>query len=298
MTLTGIHILLTYACTRECDHCFLFGSPRAPGKFSIEQIGKVLDEAKKIGTVEIIFFEGGEPFLEFSTMLDGIHLARSMGFQVGIVTNGYWARDESTAMAILGPIKELGIADLSISDDDLHSSTDPNHPAKIAHKIAKQLDLPAGNIVIDNPINSISEGTKGQPIIGGDVRYRGRAVEKLIDKAPKRSWTEFKYCSHEELVNPERVHIDPFGNVFLCQGINLGNTNDKPLSKIIEDYDVKDHPIFSLIEAGGPMALAERYGIPDQKEFVDECHLCYTVRKNILSDVPEYLGPKHVYGIE
>jgi MoaA/NifB/PqqE/SkfB family radical SAM enzyme len=296
MTLTGIHILLTYACTRECDHCFLFGSPKAPGKFSIEQIGKILVEAKKIGTVEIIFFEGGEPFLEYSTMIDGINLARNMGFEVGIVTNGYWARDENTAINLLQPVKEMGIVDLSISDDDFHSNGKTS-PAKIALKIAKQLNLPAGNIVIDNPVNSISEGTKGQPIIGGDVRFRGRAVEKLANHAPKRSWTEFTYCSHEELVNPERVHIDPFGNVFLCQGINLGNLNDNPLSKIIKEYDVKKHPIFSFIEKGGPVSLAQQYGIPDQKDFVDECHLCFTVRKNILSDFPDHLGPANVYGL-
>ena len=298
MTLTGIHLLLTYACTRECDHCFLFGSPKAPGRFSIEQIGLILVEAKKIGSVEIIFFEGGEPFLEYSTMIDAINLARSMGFQIGIVTNGYWARDENTALNLLQPIKDLGIVDLSISDDDLHSSTDPNHPAKIAHKIAKQLDLPVGNIVINNPVSTISEGNKGQPIIGGDVRFRGRAVEILADHFPKQSWTEFKYCKDEELINPGRVHIDPFGNVFLCQGINLGNINDKALSKIIEEYDVNKHPIFAHIEKGGPAALAEHYGVPDPKKFVDGCHLCYTVRKNILNQFPKYLGPDNIYGLD
>jgi MoaA/NifB/PqqE/SkfB family radical SAM enzyme len=61
--LTGIHVILTYACNFECDHCFLYRSPRSQGTFTIGQVTHVLDEAKKIGTVDWIFYEGGEPFL-------------------------------------------------------------------------------------------------------------------------------------------------------------------------------------------------------------------------------------------
>ena len=32
--LTGIHFLLTYSCTSECDHCFLYCSPNAKGTFT------------------------------------------------------------------------------------------------------------------------------------------------------------------------------------------------------------------------------------------------------------------------
>lgn len=33
--LTGIHILLTYTCTRECDHCFLHCGPKQEGTFTL-----------------------------------------------------------------------------------------------------------------------------------------------------------------------------------------------------------------------------------------------------------------------
>ena len=32
--ITGIHILLSYACTNQCDHCFVFSSPQAKGTFT------------------------------------------------------------------------------------------------------------------------------------------------------------------------------------------------------------------------------------------------------------------------
>jgi len=43
--LTGIHILLTYKCTLECDHCFLYSNPRAQGTMTIQQIRSVLSES-------------------------------------------------------------------------------------------------------------------------------------------------------------------------------------------------------------------------------------------------------------
>ena len=73
--LTGLHFLLTYMCNSECDHCFVYSSPYAQGTFTLDQIRKLLDEATKIGTIEWIYFEGGEPFLFYPIMLEGIKMA-------------------------------------------------------------------------------------------------------------------------------------------------------------------------------------------------------------------------------
>ena len=89
--LKSLHFLLTYKCTMECDHCFVYSGPYANGTFSLKRIRMVLDEAVKIGTIESVYFEGGEPFMFYPIMLEGIRLATEMGFQVGIVTNSYWA---------------------------------------------------------------------------------------------------------------------------------------------------------------------------------------------------------------
>ena len=118
--LKGIHFLLTYMCNLECDHCFVYCSPNARGTFTLSQMRHALDEAVKIGTIEWVYFEGGEPFLFYPLMIEGIKLARSKGFKVGVVTNGYFATCEENAELWLDPLCELGIADLSISDDSLH----------------------------------------------------------------------------------------------------------------------------------------------------------------------------------
>jgi MoaA/NifB/PqqE/SkfB family radical SAM enzyme len=89
--LTGVHILLTYTCTLECDHCFVWGSPRQHGTLTLEQIEDILRQARDVGTVEWIYFEGGEPFLFYPVLIRSVERAADFGFQVGVVSNAYWA---------------------------------------------------------------------------------------------------------------------------------------------------------------------------------------------------------------
>ena len=94
--LSGLHFLLTYACNFECDHCFVYSRPGAKGTFTIAQIRDVLAELVRLGTVNTVYFEGGEPALYYATMLEGIRGARDMGFKTGVVTNSYWATSTRT----------------------------------------------------------------------------------------------------------------------------------------------------------------------------------------------------------
>ena len=89
--LTSIHFLLTYACNFECDHCFLFSGPGAGGTFGVVQLRTALEEAAQVGTIDSVFFEGGEPMLYFPVLVEALRTAKRLGFTTGIVTNGYWA---------------------------------------------------------------------------------------------------------------------------------------------------------------------------------------------------------------
>jgi MoaA/NifB/PqqE/SkfB family radical SAM enzyme len=102
MKLEGIHILLTYQCTFECDHCFVWGSPWQRGTLTLEQIKIILDQAKEAG-VTSIYFEGGEPFLYYAMLLRGVEMAYELGFSVGVVSNGYWAQTVNDALEWLRP---------------------------------------------------------------------------------------------------------------------------------------------------------------------------------------------------
>jgi hypothetical protein len=299
--LTGLHFLLTYMCNSECDHCFVYGSPRVRGTFTLERLRQLLDEGARINTIEWIYFEGGEPFLFYPIMLEGIKMARERGFKVGIVTNSYFATEPEDIETWLKPISELGIDDFRVSNDPYHFDEAEDNPAARTHKVAQKIGLPVADIHLESPsvtTATAEDANKGKPVIGGDIMFRGRAVEKLTADLPRRVWTEFTECPHEELEYPARVHLDSFGNVHICQGISMGNCWEMPLSELVRSYNAASHPICGPLVKGGPAALAREYGISREDEFVDACHFCYVVRKSLLDRFPQYLAPNQVYGLE
>ena len=297
--LKGIHFLLTYMCNLKCDHCFVYSSPDAKGTFTLSQIKKVLDEATKIGTIEWIYFEGGEPFLFYPLMLEGIKIAHSIGFKVGIVTNGYYGISEQDADLWLNPLCKLKISDLSISDDPYHYEEEKDNPAKRVLAAAKRLGMPVHSIRIEKPIVRINNTKpKGEPVVKGGALLKGRAVEKLLEGLPKSRYDEFIECPEEDLKNPKRVHIDSYGYVHLCQGLVMGNMWEIPLSKLVKNYDANSHPICDPLLKGGPALLSKKYKVKHDEEYVSACHFCYIVRLALLDKFPKYLAPRQVYGLE
>ena len=284
--LTGLHLLLTYRCTHRCDHCFVHSGPGAPGTFTLDQVRRTLAEAVRVGTVERVYYEGGEPFLYYPLLLEGLRAARESGFEVGVVTNAYWAETEEDAEIWLRPLAEIGIADLSVSDDALHHGDGDESPARRALRAAERLGIPVGAICIARPDQ------------GEGVRFRGRAADKLTAGLPRRSWREFGECPDEDFADPGRVHVDAYGNVHLCQGILMGNIWRTPLSELVRSYDPRKRPVAGPIQRGGPAALAAEHGLPPEAEYVDACHLCYRIRERLLDRFPDELGPGQVYGRE
>lgn len=299
--LTGVHFLLSYKCDSECDHCFVYGSPRAKGTFTLSQMNQVFEELARIKTLQSVYFEGGEPFLFYPLMVEGVRIARDMGFKAGIVTNAYWATTDEDAELWLRPLRDLGLADLSISDDAFHHEDRDTSPARNALRAAERLGMPSASICIDSPTIEGALGNEqvvGEPVVGGSTVFRGRAVEKLTGGLPRRPWEEFTQCPYEDLRDPRRVHLDAYGNVHLCQGLSMGNMWETPLSQIVQQYDADSHPVCRPLADGGPALLAREYDVRHDDAYVDACHMCYLVRLALLDRFPHYLAPRLVYGLE
>jgi len=296
MKLNGLHLLLTYQCTFECDHCFAWGSPWQSGTMTIETIRYILNQAKEAGSVEWIYYEGGEPFLYYQTMLAGVNEALSLGFKVGIVTNSYWATSEEDASLWLSPLVGK-IQDLTISSDLLHFSEKVSKQSKNVSFISEKLNIPLGIICIEQPDNQ-GVSTIGQiPPETASIMYRGRATVKLAPKATLYPASLFINCPHENLEDPGRVHVDPFGNLHICQGISIGNIFTSSLKEITATYDPHVHPIIGPLLDGGPIKLAEKYNILSEDRYADACHLCYESRKLLRNLYPDILGPDQMYGV-
>lgn len=261
----------------------------------------MLDESEKIGTIQEVYFEGGEPFLFYPLMVEGIRLSREMGFNAGIVSNGYWATSIEDAKLWLEPLSGLDISDLSVSDDSLHYGDAQDNQAKCALAAAKAMGIPANSLCKTKPEiqDSPDPGAgKGKPEISGETKLRGRAVEKYAKDLPTRKYKEFNECPYEDLEDPKRVHIDSYGNVQICQGISMGNCWKTPLSTLFQEYDALKHPIAGPLVRGGPIRLIEEHKLNLKDEYVDECHLCYAARLALLDKFPDYLAPRQVYGLD
>ncbi len=298
MLVKGLHLLLTYKCTYECDHCFVYSSPNSPGVMQISQINQILKQAERIKSIETIYFEGGEPFLYYPTMLWGLKKAKKAGYKTGIVTNAYWATSVEDAKHWLKPIATTGLDNLSVSDDAFHYGEQEENLAKYANEAAKDLDLPVNNITIEEPKKYLTSSEwEGKPVTGGAVLFKGRAVEKLVQELPKKPWQEFARCSSEDFSNQKRVHIDPLGYVHVCQGITIGNMKNNHLHELFEEFAPNQHPICGPILKGGPAELVRKYKINHDESYVDECHLCYDARLKLREKFPDILAPNQMYGV-
>ena len=296
MNLTGLHFLLTYQCTFECDHCFVWGSPWQSGTMTLGDIRLYLQQAEDTGTITSVYFEGGEPFLYYQTLLRGVQLAHEMGFSVGLVTNSYWAISLEDALEWLKPFAGL-IDDLSVSSDLYHYSEEVSQQAQNASEAAEQLGIPLGYISVAQPEAEDAPISQGQLPSQAGVMYRGRAIDKLAHKATQQPWARFEECPHEDLIEPGRVHLDPLGYIHICQGITLGNLQQTPLQQICQAYDPYSHPINGPLLAGGPANLSRHYDLEAQAYYADACHLCYDTRLALRARFPEILGPDQVYGV-
>jgi hypothetical protein len=296
MEITGLHLLLTYQCTFECDHCFVWGSPWQTGTMTLANIREILRQGVELGTVESIYFEGGEPALYYSILLRGVQEARALGFHTGIVSNAYWANSLEDALEVLKPFAGL-LDDLSVSSDLFHYSEKISQQSRFASQAAEQLGIPLGVISVAKPEALQDTEQVGQlPLGDASVMYRGRAAVKLAPQVEHHPWHGYTRCPYEDLEDPGRVHVDPLGYLHVCQGICMGNLFQSPLKELVATYDPQHMPVISALLAGGPAEIVRRYGLPHQENYADACHLCYEARLALRERFPELLAPDQVYG--
>ena len=294
MKLSGLHILLTYQCTYECDHCFVWGSPWQIGTLTFEQIEEILAQAKEVG-VSSVYFEGGEPFLYYAILVQAVRKAADIGFSVGIVSNAYWANSVADAEEWLRPFAGR-LADLTVSSDLFHCSESMGERPQNALVAAKWLNIPTGMISVAQP-NADAQQSHGQIEEESAVMYRGRAAEKLAPRTTGHLWESFDSCPHEDLREPGRIHLDPLGNLHICQGVVIGNLFEKSLKQICAEYDAVTHPICGPLLEGGPAALVTKYNLPHAASYADTCHLCYEARFSLRQRFPQQLSPDQMYGV-
>jgi hypothetical protein len=298
--LTSLHLLLTYRCNFECDHCFVFGSPSQEGVMTLAQIREIFRQAHEVEGIDEIYLEGGEPMLYYPILETAIREAHEQGFSTGLVSNGYWATTEEDAVAWLRPF--AGRLDyLSVSTDLFHSDEIHSESSRHARAAAESLGIPIDTIVCEKPksASDTPHQEPGGPVEGGAILFKGRAVEKLAPDAqlPRQAWDTFSACPSENFERPGRVHVDPLGNLHICQGVVMGNLFEKPLTKIIADFKPHADPIIGPLLSGGPTALVQHHKLSHADRYLDACHLCFEARTALRKRFGGTLRPAQMYGV-
>ncbi|MCB2172137.1 radical SAM protein [archaeon] len=277
-------LILTYRCNAECRHCFFESSPRREETIPLELGIKAIDEATKLGA-EWISLTGGEPFLEPVLVSAFIKHASKSGLKTEIVSNGYWATSVQKATRILEPLKTLGLDALNLSIDDFHQEYIPITSVKNAYWAAHGLGIKIIIMTTTTKNNKITPetipellGDEKIQVLGGNRIHDPHAllietpvtpVGRGLDLA-EHNYTLFSEVKCGEVLRD--IGLGPDGIVYPCCGplaskITLGNINDKPLKKILEEAE--QNPFYASIREGTSVS-----GV-----FTSKCHACLSVRE-------------------
>ncbi len=105
-------------CNLACKHCYSISADKDfPGELSTEEVFRVMDDLKAFG-VPVLILSGGEPLLR-SDIFDISSRAKSMGFYVGLSTNGTLIDDGN-----IERIAEVGYDYVGISIDGVRDTHD------------------------------------------------------------------------------------------------------------------------------------------------------------------------------
>ncbi|HWT06232.1 MAG TPA: radical SAM protein [Xanthomonadales bacterium] len=130
-------------CTAACDHCCIGSSPRATGAIPVERMHSLIDEAKRIPSIERVVFTGGECFL-LGRDLDGlIAHAHELELETRVITNAYWAVNEHAARQRIAALHTAGLDQMMISTGTFHQRFVPVERVVFAARAAAAASIPA-----------------------------------------------------------------------------------------------------------------------------------------------------------
>lgn len=318
MRIRRLNLLLTYRCNSHCRHCCYFCGLDGKGLMTAAQVSKYL-RALEEHPLESVWIYGGEPFLYPRVLTEVVKIARRHNIpEIGVLTNGYWARRKKTAQKRLEILREAGVTSLTVSTDGFHAEGITPEMAYTAGHMAldagiEQVDFsitflpPRGS---SNRYNDLSEDiwerlerTNGIPLREKTVTMIGRAAEGLLEHCQLKKLRRKNVCRPPDYIggswrNPQGLEIDPYGWIMVCPGMSLGRIGERSLADILQRYKKDGGPLWQSLWERGPHGLldmAVQKGYQPLSGYVDYCHLCYHVRKFLQPHFQISFSPQNCY---
>ena len=319
MNVRGVDFLVTFRCPSGCTHCSYQAGFHRTGFMHVSHATAWLRTLKEQHAVECVTIHGGEPFLYPDIVKHVVTEARMLGIpRTWVITNGYWASDDRSTEMKLQELKKAGLACITVSVDAFHQEYVPVDRVTRAVRYSLMLgfDIVAvdsyflGSEKDDNHFNIETERIlqdmqrfTGIQFSRYPLRLEGRAAGVLSSHLKPRheipsGRCPFPFWIGGDFMNPETIEIDPAGNITLCPGLSIGNARDESLRTVLDRYDPRAHPVIAVLHQQGPVGLyklAMQKGYDGVQSFVDECHLCYEMRKFLRPKYRRFLVPSECY---
>ena len=244
MTVNGLCLVLTDKCSAACDICCFSCSPEKGSVMDARLMAGVIDQAAEIDGLKYLGFSGGEPFLYYDLLRDGLARAKAKGFKTSVATNGFWGAwpDE----ALFERLQALAVDHIFLSSDFYHGQYVSDEAVGRVISAARALDIDITVGIGETKSHSAGEHFRQM----GDYKYlmnfytypfvrAGRAaalpVEEIFPPAPS-SRTR---CGAGGLIS---VLYD--GRVFPCceqqvfaTALEIGSVLKTPLKEIVASPD-------------------------------------------------------------
>jgi len=298
-------IMTNYKCSVRCAHCRHNASPtRSSGFISEDMVSKILKKLESLNC-QSVHIEGGEPFLYPVELLRTVkQIQESNIYLEHIVTNCSWYQNQKDAKSILIELKKYGLNRLLLKVSPFQNESIPLRKVNSVAKVAEQLGIHV--LIWDNEVypevasfdpaktHSLNQYIKKY---GSDymkklaecfkVTFAGRTFAVYEDYLSKSSLNDIllknKGCG-VSFPTQHHFHIDMYGN-FIFSHTNGVSIEMDDLGKPI---DFNKYPYLNLLSREGVNGLYKhaiiKYGFLPQAEYISKCHLCYEVRKFLVTE--------------
>ncbi|MBW1990749.1 MAG: radical SAM protein [Deltaproteobacteria bacterium] len=323
-------LFLTYCCPSACRHCLYACSPAWPADWpGLEELEACLAALSRrlrphpwgprtVGFNYGLHFTGGEPFLNFELLLDGVRLASEYRLpSLFVETNCFWCRDDDLTRDRLLALKGAGLHGLLVSVNPFTVERIPFERLERAIRLGQQVF--GRNLLIYQvefyhlfrqqglqgtlPLEDFLTLFGPRAFAGTtELLLAGRAAYRLQHLFPVHPAERFlaQPCPTPLLRNWHN-HVDNYGNLLpgFCGGLSLGHWRD--LDRLeTEGLELQEYPILKYLISGdmaGLLDLARAHGYRTRPAgYISKCHLCLDLRK-CLADQGDFreLRPREFY---
>jgi len=304
--LRRVEFAVTYQCNSRCRHCYtLEKRNRFKGHLNPETGPAIVKELAAKYPLDSVMTFGGEPMLYPDITADIHRQAKDCGIPSReLITNGFWARDETRIAEIAGILAAAGVNEVVFSVDVFHQEHIPVE--KVKQSITACSNAGMENLILNpcwvmgenysNPFNiqtravldsfhgfdvEISEGNIIEPLGLAATHLREYLPER--HRIPRGRCMDVPYTDSLDAISG--ICIEPDGMVAVCNDLYIGNSSDENIIEIIKKYNPYSVPELRAILEGGVEGLVEfarSQGVdPEESGYYSICDCCIDIRRKL-----------------